>query len=111
MIFSKDVCILVLKDFVRGLSRLIVLMLLDDDACEETRFSCNLLVKLEAFYTGLNSLFLFMDCKGRTFTTVTGSWKVKPKSVIRLLCANKLSFCHLPFRFSVAMEPHCALKT
>ena len=34
-----------------------------------------------------------------------------PKSVIRLLCANKLSFCHLPFRFSVAMEPHCALKT
>ena len=77
MIFSKDVCILVLKDFVRGLSRLIVLMLLDDDACEETRFSCNLLVKWEAFYTGLNSLFLFMDCKGRTFTTVTGSWKVK----------------------------------
>ena len=36
---------------------------------------------------------------------------IKPKSVIRLLCANKLSFCHLPFRFSVAMEPHCALKT
>ena len=36
---------------------------------------------------------------------------VKPKSVIRLLCANKLSFCHLPFRFSVAMEPHCTLKT
>ena len=35
----------------------------------------------------------------------------EPKSVIRLLCANKLSFCHLPFRFSVAMEPHCALKT
>ena len=57
MIFSKDVCILVLKDFVRGLSRLIVLMLLDDDACEETRFSCNLLVKWEDFYTGLNSLF------------------------------------------------------
>ena len=36
---------------------------------------------------------------------------IYPKSVIRLLCANKLSFCHLPFRFSVAMEPHCALKT
>ena len=45
MIFSKDVCILVLKDFVRGLSWLIVLMLLDDDACKEARFSCNLLVK------------------------------------------------------------------
>ena len=43
---------------------------------------------------------------------VVDNWeKVKPKSVIRLLCANKLSFCHLPFRFSVAMEPHCALKT
>ena len=36
---------------------------------------------------------------------------IKPKSVIRLLCANKLSFCYLPFRFSVTMEPHCALKT
>ena len=78
MIFSKDVCILVLKDFVRGLSRLIVLMLLDDDACKEARFSCNLLVKWEAFYTGLNSLFLFMDCKGRSFTTVTGLWKLNP---------------------------------
>ena len=33
-----------------------------------------------------------------------------PKSVIRLLCANKLSFCHLYRRFSVTMEPHCALK-
>ena len=35
----------------------------------------------------------------------------KPKSVIRLLCANMLSFCHLSFRLSVTMEPHCALKT
>ena len=35
----------------------------------------------------------------------------KLKSAIRLLCANKLSFCHLPFRFSVTMESYCALKT
>jgi hypothetical protein len=33
-----------------------------------------------------------------------------PKSVIRLLRANTLSFCHLPRRFSITMEPHCALK-
>ena len=36
--------------------------------------------------------------------------EVKPKSVIRLLCTNKLPFCHLFHRFSVTMEPHCALK-
>ena len=34
----------------------------------------------------------------------------KPKSVIRLLCTNKLSFCHLFHRFSVTMEPHCSFK-
>jgi len=38
------------------------------------------------------------------------SSEVKPESVIRLLCANKLSFCHLPRCFSITMEPHCALK-
>ena len=36
--------------------------------------------------------------------------KLKPKSVIRLLRANTLSFCHLSRRFSITMEPHCALK-
>ena len=36
--------------------------------------------------------------------------RIKPESVIRLLCANKLSFCHLPSRFSITKEPHCALK-
>ncbi|MCR4837137.1 MAG: hypothetical protein K5899_12290, partial [Bacteroidaceae bacterium] len=25
-------------------------------------------------------------------------------------CTNKLPFCHLFHRFSVTMEPHCALK-
>ena len=35
---------------------------------------------------------------------------IKPKSVIRLLRANTLSICHLPRRFSITMEPHCALK-
>lgn len=35
---------------------------------------------------------------------------VKPQSVIRLLDANKLPFCHLPRSFSIIMEPHCALK-
>ena len=35
----------------------------------------------------------------------------EPKSAIRLLCANMLSFCHLSFRLSVTMGPHCALKT
>ena len=35
----------------------------------------------------------------------------KPKTVIRQLCANELSFWHLSSRFSVTMEPHCALKT
>ena len=34
-----------------------------------------------------------------------------PKSSIRLLRANKPSFCHLSCRFSVTMEPHCALKS
>ena len=34
----------------------------------------------------------------------------KLKLVISLLCANKLSFCHLPRRFSITLEPHCALK-
>ena len=33
-----------------------------------------------------------------------------PKLVIRLLRANMFSFCHLFHRFSVTMEPHCALK-
>ena len=35
---------------------------------------------------------------------------IKPKSSIRLLRANKPSFCHLSCRFSVTMEPHCAFK-
>ena len=35
----------------------------------------------------------------------------KPKSAIRLLRANELSFCHISLCFSVTMEPHCALKT
>ena len=34
-----------------------------------------------------------------------------PKLVIRLLRANMFSFCHLFHRFSVTMEPHCALKS
>ena len=34
----------------------------------------------------------------------------KPKSVIGLLRANDAIFCHLFRRFSVTMEPHCALK-
>ena len=34
----------------------------------------------------------------------------KPESVIRLLRANKPAFSHLFRRFSVTMEPHCALK-
>ena len=29
---------------------------------------------------------------------------------LRLLCTNKLSFCHLFHRFSVTMEPHCSFK-
>ena len=33
-----------------------------------------------------------------------------PKSSIRLLRADKTSFRHLQCRFSVTMEPHCALK-
>ena len=45
------------------------------------------------------------------FKTANKITVVKPKSAIRLLRANKLSFCHLSFRFSVTMEPHCALKT
>ena len=32
------------------------------------------------------------------------------RAAIRLLRANTLSFCHLPRRFSITMEPHCALK-
>ena len=39
------------------------------------------------------------------------SFCLHPKSVIRPLCANKLSFCHLFHCFSVTMEPHCALKS
>lgn len=39
-----------------------------------------------------------------------GYYSVKPKSVIRLLRPNTLSFCHLPRRFSITMELHCALK-
>ena len=35
---------------------------------------------------------------------------VKPQSVIRLLDANKLPFCHLPRSFSIIMESHRALK-
>ena len=34
-----------------------------------------------------------------------------PKTVIRPLCANELSFWQMSSRFSVTMEPHCALKT
>ena len=36
---------------------------------------------------------------------------IEPKSSIRLLRADEPAFCHLSCRFSVTMEPHCAIKS
>ncbi len=54
-----------------------------------------------------NKRLRFLSTAGKTIYI---ECSFKPKSVIRLLRANTLSFCHLPRRFSITMEPHCALK-
>ena len=38
-------------------------------------------------------------------------WMVDNLSFDQLIRANMFSFCHLFHRFSVTMEPHCALKS
>ena len=55
--------------------------------------NCDLLTAIKSIYISISEIHANVSM-------------IEPKSVIRLLSADKPSFCHLHCRFSVTMESH-----